>query len=131
VISVGDEVIRGQYPLDYGATALGEFGVSSNLVEFVWPPSATEVILSTGGANLDMVYFWADPSVGHAYAEDRNDEITVIALRDNFGIAAATEVIQALFDSGLAKPQTDVFLLREGVQSDDAFIDVEINLAGF
>lgn len=131
VISAGDEVVRGQYPLDFGATALGEFGVNSSLVEFVWAPSASEVILSTGGANLDMVYFWADPSVGHSYMEDRNDEITVIRLRDTIGPLAGGEWIEALLNGGLSMPQTNVSLNREGVQTDDTFVDVEINLNGF
>lgn len=127
VISVGDEIVRGGYPLDFDATALGEFGGSSSPVEFVWDLSSSDVLVGTGGTNA--VWFNKGPT-REFYFEETADEITDLHLRDDL-THALVESIQAVFDGGLSRPQTEVNLFRESLATDDAFLDVEIDLDGF
>lgn len=127
VISVGDEVIRDRYPLDFDAAALGVFGGSSSPVEFVWTASSTDVLVGTGGTNA--VWFHNDQNLEY-YFEETADEVTDLFLRDHF-TQALIESIRAVFDSGLSRPQTEVFQVREALPTDDAYLDVDIELDGF
>lgn len=129
VVSVGDRVELAQYPLDFGATAFGNF------LSGPWPVvavSAAEsdrvVVATTVGiedawfgfeADADQEYYWDDQGPGSNCAAGVCNDIIDRTNTNTESIGVRT--------NAYSMPDTEVFLSQSpGNPADEAFLDIDI-----
>ena len=121
VPSVGDTIAMGRYPLDFAASAFGDFGITSHVVTSVFVTSGLAEVTSAEGDHqwwiAPMERYDEGSDTAFVQIDDASDGYTGTASMPRPGVPANPQTVV----------NPDPPLLRPNNTVDDAFIDVKFN----
>jgi len=126
-IDADDTVVMGRYPLDFAASALGTFGMTSHVVTGLEGLSAEGVLVDVG----DDAFGWfhgSDTHAAEAYVERSSSDWT-LQIFDTLHASNCNDVGDALLVGAGSPSQPSLAVETYGCNaSDQGFINVTLNL---